>query len=398
MQNLDNKSSLKKIVTSSIINLRNSADGFSLDEFLLHTIETLMQIEREEYLAAAKSSNIKDKSNGFYKRNYKSLLQNHLRINIPRTRDGNFSPSTIELVKASNNQVQELVLSLYKKGMTSRDISDLLSEFFCEKMSKTSINDLAKSFYEIRNCWNNSKLEEEYLTVFCDALYITVRRGDSYAKEAVFIAYGVRKDYKRELLILESSPVESTSIWEEYFSNLKQRGVKKISLIVADGLAGFENQVMMNFPDAKLQKCVVHKMRNVTKHVSPKDKKDMYQDLKHVFDNFDKESSQDQAYIKADKFIQKWQRRYPKIGNYFKKEDFDYYLTYIKYDYRIRRMIYTTNAIESLNSKLKKATRNKLSFEKPQYLLDYLFIVIKEYQDNNWMVFPVAKFKYFCEL
>lgn len=398
MRSNNNKSELKNLVTSSLINLRDASNSFSLDEFLLHTVEVLMQIEREEYLTSVKNSGNYDKSNGFYNRNFKSLLQNHLRINVPRTRDGNFSPATIELVKASNEQVQDLVLSLYKKGMTSRDISDLLSEFFCEKMSKTSINNLAKSFSEIRDCWNNSALSEEYLTVFCDALYITVRRGDCYAKEAVFIAYGVRKDYKRELLILESSPVESTTIWQEYFKQLRQRGVKKISLIVADGLRGFEEQVMINFPGAELQKCVVHKMRNITKHVSPKDKAEMSKDLREVFDNFDKDSSKKEAYTKVDRFIASWESRYPKIKNYFRKEDFDYYLTYIKYDHRVRRMIYTTNSIESLNAKLKKATRNKLSFENEKYLLDYLFVIIKEYQDSNWMVFPVSNFKFFLKL
>jgi transposase-like protein len=388
------KSSIDNLLKNSLFNLREASSPLGLDEFILRTIEILMQIEREEHLKAMKSQDVNDKSNGYYNRNFKSLLQNHLRINIPRTRNGNFNPTTIELVKASNDQVHELVLSLYKKGMTSRDISDLLSDFFCEKLSKSSISNLARTFADIRLAWNNSKLEEEYLVVFCDAIYITVKRGGRYSKEAVFIAYGVRKDYKRELLILESSPVESSVAWDEYFKQLKERGVKHIDLIVADGIKGFENQVMVNFPNSNLQKCVVHKMRNVTKHVSPKDKKEMYQDLKHVFDNFDHDASTDKAYKKSDEFCNKWEFKYPSINKYFKKEDFDYYLTYIKYNHNVRRYIYTTNSIESLNAKIRKATKNKLSFEKTDYLLDYLFVIIKEYQDNNWMVFPVNNFRF----
>jgi transposase-like protein len=215
------KSSIDNLLKNSLFNLREASSPLGLDEFILRTIEILMQIEREEHLNAMKSQDVKDKSNGYYNRNFKSLLQNHLRINIPRTRNGNFNPTTIELVKASNDQVHELVLSLYKKGMTSRDISDLLSDFFCEKMSKSSISNLARTFADIRLSWNNSSLEEEYLVVFCDAIYITVKRGGRYSKEAVFIAYGVRKDYKRELLILESSPVESSVAWDEYFKQLK---------------------------------------------------------------------------------------------------------------------------------------------------------------------------------
>ena len=391
------KSSIDNLLKNSLFNLREASTPLSLDSFILRTIEVLMLIERDEHLKLMKEKDSFDKGNGYYNRNFKSLLQNHLRINIPRTRNGNFSPTTIDLVKASNEQVHNLVLSLYKKGMTSRDISDLLSEFFCEKISKTSINNLAKTFNDIRVAWNNSKLEEEYLVVFCDAIYITVKRGDSYSKEAVFIAYGVRKDYKRELLILESSPVESTAAWDEYFKQLKKRGLKHIDLIVADGLTGFENQVMVNFPKSKLQKCVVHKMRNVTKHVSPKDKSKMYENLKHLFDNFDSNSSKDKAYKKVSEFCDKWKNKYPDIRKYFKKDDFDYYLTYIKYNHKVRRYIYTTNSIESLNAKIRKATRNKLSFEKSEYLLDYLFVIIKEYQDNNWMVFPVNNFRFFNE-
>lgn len=387
------KNQVKSILTKSLFNMREASTSLSLDEFILNTIESLMQIEREEYLEAAKSQGLADKSNGFYKRNYRSLLKNHLQINIPRTRDGNFSPATIELVKTSNEQVQDLVLGLYKKGMTSRDISDLLADFFGEKISKSSVNNLAKSFHDIRQSWAKSPLEKTYKVIYCDAIYITVRRDDSYAKEAVYIAYGVRENNARELLILESSPTESAAIWGEYFNQLKSRGMEQVNLIVADGLTGLENQVMLHFPQAKLQKCVVHKMRNVTKHVSPKHKLEMSQDLKHVFDNFAEESSKEKAYEKADNFCQKWHSKYPNIKRYFKPDDFCYYLTYISYDHKIRRCIYTTNSIESINAKIRKATRNKLSFESADFLLDYLFVIIREYQDKSWMVFPVHKFK-----
>ena len=163
------KNQVKSILTKSLFNMREASRSLSLDEFILNTIESLMQIEREEYLEAAKS-------NGFYKRNYRSLLKNHLQINIPRTRDGNFSPATIELVKASNEQVQDLVLGLYKKGMTSRDISDLMADFFGEKISKSSVNNLEKSFHDIRKAWEKSALEKTYKVIYCDAIYTTVRR------------------------------------------------------------------------------------------------------------------------------------------------------------------------------------------------------------------------------
>lgn len=125
-------------------------------------------------------------------------------ISIPRTRAGNFSPLTLELIKKSGEDVDDLCLALTRKGMTSRDIADVLQEFFQEKKSHTSINNLAKAFHQLRETWENSALQKHYSVIFCDALFITVRRGDSYSKEGVYIAYGVREDGRREILLLEA--------------------------------------------------------------------------------------------------------------------------------------------------------------------------------------------------
>lgn len=381
---------VENLLTKSLFNLRDVSSGISLDHFIVKTIEVLMLIEREEYLKSCL-----DKGNGFYQRNFRSLLKNRLTISIPRTRNGSFSPATIELVKASNEQLEELSLSLYQKGMTSRDISDLITEFFGDKISKSSVNALASSFKEIRDSWQASDLQASYKVMYCDALYITVRRGNTYAKEPVYIAYGITQDNKRELMILESAPTESASVWQDYFNQLKERGVKSIDLIVTDGLTSMENAVLCAFPGSKLQKCVVHKMRNIMKYVSTKDKSEIGSDLTEIFDNFDSDSSVEHVYAKVSKFCSKWSIKYPKISNYFNPDDFNYYLTYISYPAKVRRCIYTTNAIENLNSKLRKATRNKLSFESSENLLDYLFVIISEYESKSWSVFPVSRFKFF---
>ncbi len=388
---------VETLISNSIKNLNNETKNLiSLDRFIMLTIETLMNLERDSYLKELKEKNIYDKGNGHYQRSMKSLLANHLTINIPRVRNGNFTPQTLELIKHSQDQLNELSLSLYKKGMSNRDISDLLSEFFQEKMSRTTINNLAKSFHEIRVAWQNSNLDERYLAVYCDAIYITVKRGNKYSKEAVYIAYGVKENCKRELLILESSPNESATVWEDNFADLKLRGVKKIDLIIADGIKGFEDKVGIHFPDSEIQKCVLHKMKNITKKILTSDKAEICFDLKEVFNNFERSDTVENAYNKADKFVKKWQFKYPHISKYFNEKDFNYYLTYIKFNAESRRSIYTTNPIESLNSIIKKATRNKLSFESEDTLLDYLFTVIKEFQNKNWSIYPNNVFKNFC--
>lgn len=387
-----------KVLEASLKNLRNSLTSLSLDQFLASTIDSLMEIERGEYLEQAKETdNTKDKGNGFYGRALNSLTKNCLKINVPRTRTGEFSPDTLELVKINQEQVNELCLSLYKKGMTSRDISDLVKQMFGEGVSATKITNLSKVFNQFREAWENSKLESHYLVMFCDCIFITVRRGDNYSREAVYVAYGVREDFRRELLALYINPTEASSEWAEIWEKLKKRGTEKIDLIVADGITGLEDEVARVFTGSKFQKCAVHKMRNVLDKTRPQDKEEMAKDLKDIFDNFSENSTIEKALKKVDKLCEKWKDKYPRLDRFFKEETIEYYFTYIQFNPAVRRMIYTTNSIENLNRAIRKATKNKLSFESPEYLLDYLFMIIKEFEEKNFMKYPVLNFKYLTE-
>ena len=379
------------MIGSSLQNLRENLTNLSLDEFIISVLESLMKIERDEYLALAKDPT--ERGNGHYTRAFRSLRRNAMTINIPRTRTSEFTPLTLELVKKNREDVDELCLLLTKKGMTSRDISSILKSFFKESKSHTSINDMAKKFHDLRNSWQKSKLESEYTVIFCDATYITVRRDDSYSKEAVFIAYGVRKDGFRELLALEIMPTESATNWEEILRGIKDRGVQKVDIIVADGLQYLEDVIHGLFPGTKFQKCVIHKERQILRRTRPKDKVEMAEDLKFVFDNFGENATKENALKKLDNFCSKWESKYTNIRNYFREGTKEYLFTYIDFPPSIRRMIYTTNSIENLNKRIKKATKNKLSFESPDTLLDYVFIVIKDFEDSNWMRYPISEFK-----
>lgn len=381
-----------KIMAASLKNLRSSMTGLSLDQFLASTIDSLMEIERGEYLEQAKRN---DKGNGFYGRAFNSLSKNCLKINVPRTRTGAFSPDTLELVKISQEQVNELCLSLYKKGMTSRDISDLMKELFGEGVSATKITNLSKVFHQFRMAWEQSRLETHYLVMFCDCLFVTVRRGDSYAREAVYVAYGVREDYKRELLALSINPTESASEWAEQWETLMKRGVEKVDLIVADGLSGLEQEVHRVFPNSQFQKCAVHKMRNILNKTRPQDKHAMAEDLKEIFNNFENGATVEHALAKIETLCDKWKTRYPYLHRFFNEETTEYYFTYIRFNPKVRRMIYTTNSIENVNRVIRKATKNKLSFESPDTLLDYVFMVIKEFEEKNFMKYSIQDFKYF---
>lgn len=382
------KSRSELFLESSIKNMRSALKDLSMEQFVVKNLETLFGLEREEYLETATS----DKGNGYYSRSLQSLLKNGIQIHVPRTREGGFAPLAIQLFKMNQDQVNELVLTLYKKGMTTRDISDVMTDFFGDSVSHTTVANLAEQFHGIRTAWEQSPLDSTYHALFCDCIFITVRRGDSYEKEAVYVAYGVTSGNTRELLALAVSPTESTSVWKEIFGSLQTRGIQNVSLVIADGITGMEDVVMEAWRKTKLQKCVVHKMRNVLNDIRPKEKSQVAEDLKHVFDNFDAGSTKEQAYEKVTAFIGKWEEKYVTIAKHFNAKTLEYYFTYIDYPADVRRMIYTTNSIENLNKHIRKGTKNKLSFESPQRLLDYVFIIIKEFEYKNWSRFPVHQF------
>lgn len=375
---------------SAVKTMRAALSDMSMEQFVMQNMQTLFGLEREEYLEKA----TEDKGNGYYSRSLQALMKNGIMINVPRTRNSGFAPIALQLFKMNQDQVNELVLTLYKKGMTTRDISDVMTDFFGDSVSHTTVANLAEQFHGIREAWEHSTLDATYHAIFCDCIFITVRRGDSYEKEAVYIAYGVTGRNTRELLALSISPTESMTVWKELFSSLKERGVHDVALVIADGITGMEDAVMEAWRKTKLQKCVVHKMRNVLADIRPKDKAAVANDLKEVFNNFDAHATKEEAYKKVERFCATWREKYRTIDRHFNAKTLDYYFTYIEYPPEVRRMIYTTNSIENLNKHIRKGTKNKLSFESPERLLDYVFIIMKEFEHKNWSRFPVHQFSF----
>ena len=380
----------QKIIEAGIVNLFNSQDVMDVDKFALSAIETLMLIEREEYLKSIKKG--EDIGNGTYARSFKSLSKSNLTINIPRTRNGDFKPITIELLTKGQEQVNELALKLYKNGLSTRSVSKILKNFFNEDMSFNKVSELAEEFNKVRKIWESKKLDSYYKVIYADALFQSLRRGDSYSKEALHIIIGVKEDNSKEVLYLGINPTESSNSWEEAFENIKIRGVQNVDLIVADGLTGMEDIVHKLFPNTDFQKCVIHKMRNIMLKIRPKEKEELGVDIKEVFNNFSENSTQEKAIIKLDNFLNKWKIKYPNIKRFFANDIKEFYFTYIKYPLAVRRSIYTTNPIENLNRQIRKATKNKYSFEKESRLLDYVFIVVKDFEMQNWQKYPVNLF------
>lgn len=383
---------VEKMIHAGLNNLYLSQSELSFDQFATLTLEGLMLLEREEYLKSFSGSS--DSGNGSYLRSFKSLRTNSLQISIPRSRSGQFKPMLLELINNQKEQLHDLSLLLYRKGLSTRDVRDVMEEFFGESLSIATISHLVESFHEIRKSWEERQLDCYYKAIFCDCLYTSLKRGNSYSKEAVYVIYGVKDDNTRELLLLEVNPTEGAQMWGEYLGKLKQRGVEQIDLIVADGLPYFADVAKQHYREADVQRCVVHLQRNLLNKIRPRDKEAFACDLKEAFNNFDKESTKTKAREKLKHLQGKWEGSYGKILNKLTDDDFmDDYLTYIDYPVVIRRMIYTTNSIENLNRQIRKVTKTKVTFEKESNLLDLVFMVIKDFEANNWQKYPVNAYQ-----
>ena len=327
-------------------------------------------------------------------RSFKSLRTNSLQISIPRSRSGKFKPMLIDLINQQREQVNDLSLLLYRKGLSTRDVSDVMAEFFGESISRETINNLAESFNEVRMSWESRQLDAYYKAIVCDALFTSLKRGSSYSKEAVYIIYGVKDDNTRELLLLEVNPTEGSSTWGEYLNKLRIRGVEEIDLIIADGLPGFADAAKRYYPSADIQRCVVHLQRNLLNKIRPRDKEAFAHDLKNAFNNFDKDSSKEEALEKLKRMAKNWEKSYGSVVSRLTDEEYIIdYLTYIEYPVEVRRMIYTTNSIENLNRQIRKVTKTKVTFDKESNLLDLVFMVIKDFEANNWQKYPVLAYQ-----
>ena len=383
---------IKKVLITSINNLYESQDQFDLDKFSSIVLECLMLLDRERYLQSTKGK--EDRSNGNYIRSFRSLSQNNMQISIPRSRNGQFKPILLELLNRQSEQVNQLAMLLYRKGLSTRDVSEIMESFFGESISRDTVNNLAAGFNKIRTAWEESTLDAYYKVIYCDALYINLKRGNSYSKEALYVVYGVKDDNTRELLLLEINPTESSTIWGEFLSKLIKRGVEQVDLIVADGLPYFADAAKKYFREADVQRCVVHLQRSLLNKVRSREKAAFSLDLKQVFNNFATNITREHVMEKMKHFVDTWKASYGKIlKNLLDELYIADYLTYIDYPVDVRRMIYTTNSIENLNRQIRRVTKTKVSFDQEDNLLDLVFMIIKDFEYNNWQRYPVHNFK-----
>lgn len=293
-----------------------------------------------------------------------------MELDIPRDRKGEFEPQVVKKYQNTVTQdMEEKIISMYAKGMTTGDIESHLRELYDIEISDSTISRVTDKILPIVREWQERPLEEIYAVVFMDAIHYHVRSEGRIVKRAVYIALGLDMHGHKDVLGMYVGENESAKFWLSMMNGLKNRGVKDILIACVDGLTGFPQAIEAVYPKTEVQHCIIHQIRNSTRFVSYKDVKALMSDLKRVYTA----STEEMAHSELERFGEIWNGKYPKIFKSW-NDHWATLSTYFKYPEPVRRLIYTTNAIEGFNRQLRKVTKSKTIFPSDDSLLKMLYL------------------------
>jgi len=358
-----------------------------LHSVLEMVLNSLMISERTTFL----SDNSDNKGNGYRQSNVFGHGK-QLELRIPRDRFSNFTPTILALFRDQEDYIKEVSFKLYRKGLTTRDVSDVMETIYGKAYSKSKVSDISKSFYEQMEAWRNRDLDEHYLAFYIDGLHTKLKRDKKYENECFYIILGLKEDYTREIVSIVNFPQESATAWELIFDQIKERGLKSVGLVVSDSLSAIDKSISkkLNCPH---QKCTVHLIHNLMKHVRISDRKELAGDFRKVLNVDDKNHCIDTAIDEFLVFKSKWRNKYKSFGTYLDKLEIEPYLTFLNYDVKIRRMIYTTNWIERFNKSARRTLKIRGAFPNEESVLALITSVGMEMGDNHYK-YPIYNFKY----
>ena len=302
-----------------------------------------------------------------------------MEIDIPRDRKGEFEPQIVKKYQNTVTQdMEEKIISMYAKGMTTNDIESHMRELYDIEISDSTISRITDKILPIVKEWQERPLEEIYAVVFMDAIHYHVRNEGRIVKRAVYIAIGIDMEGHKDVLGMYVGQNESAKFWLSILNGLRNRGVEDILIACVDGLTGFPQAIEAVFPQTEIQQCIIHQIRNTTKFVSYKKLKPLMADLKRVY----AAPTEEIALAELDSFDDKWSGKYPKIAKSW-KDNWANLSTYFKYPEAVRCLIYTTNAIEGFNRQLRKVTKSKTVFPSDESLLKMLYLAMM-YITKKW--------------
>lgn len=342
----------------------------ALRDLLGGTIKEMMESEMDEHLGYEKSkrSDNDDYRNGYKKKRINSSYGS-MEIEVPQDRQSSFEPQVVKKRQKDISDIDQKIISMYAKGMTTRQISDTLMDIYGFETSEGFISDVTDKLLPQIEEWQTRPLDSVYPVIFIDAIHYSVRDNGVIRKLAAYVMLGISVEGKKEVLTIQVGENESSKYWLSVLNELKNRGVKDILIICADGLTGIKEAIAAAFPDTEYQRCLVHQVRNTLKYVADKDKKLFSADLKKIYNAASEQSGRDML----DTVSEKWSDKYPNAMKSWYK-NWDAITPIFKFSSDVRTIIYTTNAIESLNSQFRRLNAQRSVFPSDQALLKALYL------------------------
>lgn len=357
---------------------KNSKDfGNFMDKLYKRGVEAMLQGEIEAHLGYAKNHIKPDvvgnnARNGYGKKHVKTE-HGALQIDVPRDRNADFEPQIIPKRSRLSEGIESLIVSLYAKGMSNSDIEEQLKELYGFNVSTSTISLVTDKISDDILAWQNRPLESTYLVVWMDAIVFKVRENSRVVNKAIYLAVGLRQDGLKEVLGMWLGKNESAAFWMAVLTDLKTRGVDDILITVTDNLNGFTETIKSIFPNSNRQICVVHQIRNAGKYVVWKDKKAFSADMKHIYTAPNREAAQ----AALQDFKARWNAKYSyAVESWYR--NWDELTVFLDFPVEIRTIIYTTNLIENLNGKIRKYTKNKLSFPTDEAVKKSVYLALTQ--------------------
>lgn len=350
------------------------------------TLQGMLEAEMDQKLGYSKydyqNKETDDSRNGYSHKTVTSSMGD-IDLDIPCDRRGEFEPQIVKKHQTDISNIEDQVLSMYAKGMTTRDISTHLSNVYGVDASAEMISHMTDRILPIAKEWQNRPLEKKYAIVFMDAIHFHVREDNRTVKKAVYVAIGIRLSGQKEVLGMWIGGNESAKYWLGVLNEIKNRGVEDIMIVSVDGLTGFVDAIHAVFPLAEIQRCIVHQIRYSTKFISYKDIRAFMKDLKLVY----KADTEQLALEALDMLEENWGGKYPSsIASW--RNNWPQLSTYFKYPGEIRKLIYTTNSIENFNRQLRKVTKSKTIFPTDDSLFKILYLamtdITKKWTGKTW--------------
>ncbi len=354
----------------------NSAEDIqeALKDLLGGTIKEMMEAEMDEHLGYEKSerSSNDDSRNGYKKKTVNSSYGS-FSIDVPQDRKSTFEPQVVKKRQKDISDIDHKIISMYAKGMTTRQISETIEDIYGFDVSEGFISDVTDKILPEIHDWQNRPLESLYPVVFVDAIHYSVKDNGIIRKMAAYVILAINRDGIKEVLGIYIGENESAKYWLGLFNELKNRGLKDILVLCADGLTGMKEAVNTAFPKTEYQRCIVHQVRNTLKYVADKDRKEFAADLKSIYQAV----TEKQAKANRDKVSEKWHEKYPNAMKSW-TTNWDVITPIFKFSAVVRKVIYTTNAIESLNSSYRRLNRQRSVFPDSQALMKALYLATTE--------------------